>query len=249
MEIFINGDIYLKREPEITDYSIPEIEELRMQTDAKIGEIEAYLEQVKNGIRNQEVSEEAKKEIISKIDERFEKRIEELKQETEELIEKGKANYENGYKSFWLGFYDEKNEKIRMVEKTNNKNKLDDKTYNNVEEMSDDFISLREILTTAKFQGTEFMNAKNAGGIMIVTIHSQNGLMVPGPILTHEFGDRGIVYRAEDLKNGKYEIVITKEFYQNTFGIVPNTHYEFEETSAVYKNIAKQLIKSKTKEL
>ena len=73
MEIFINGDIYLKREPEITDYSIPEIEELRMQTDAKIGEIEAYLEQVKNGIRNQEVSEEAKKEIISKIDERFEK--------------------------------------------------------------------------------------------------------------------------------------------------------------------------------
>lgn len=112
--------------------------------------------------------------------------------------------------------------------------------------MEKDFISLKEVLSTAKFEGRQFSIGLKASENFCISIQPAN-TPIDGPILTHSYGDRGIIYIPKDIdingisKKEGYEFVDLGDFLSNTSRISPIIHNEFNNPSELYKKIFQQI--------
>ena len=177
-----------------------------------------------------------REEIISNCD-LPEEEIEKLNQDVEEMLEKGKPIFD-GYRSFWIIILGD--DAIKMVEQSSNGNQLV-RVYKNLEEMEKEFISLRDLLPSARFYGKEFFTTEEIGEVLppfaIEKMKSN-----PGPILTYVFGDRGITVNQ---KSNEFKMVDIREFISNSRAMDITQHDEYNKPSEVYQSISKQLYKKK----
>lgn len=241
MKLLMTGDIYIKRNPDYIECSFEETEEKIMIIDMQIKEQEARCEKMEN-IKSKSETEDwwkdsATKEILNSTY----GRIEELKQKKKNILEKGKPNY-NGYYNFWVLIINDNG--IKMVEQSNDKKSV--KAYKTMEDMKKDFISLRDVLSTAKFEGRQFSIGLKISETFCISIQPEN-TPIDGPILTYSYRDRGIIYIPKDIdindipKKEGYELFDIRDFLSNTSRISPIVHNEFNNSSEVYQQIFQQI--------
>ena len=249
MKIIMNGDIYIKREPYYVEYSFEELELQNMKIDLeteKIKEIrEAMIEYGKNELK---LSGNKLEEYILSLNESCDKKYKELEKKKLEINEKGKPIFD-GYNSFWTLSYNENN--IKMIEQEASKAT---KTYKTIEDMEKDFISLREVLSTAQFEGRQFGIGLRISETFCISIQPKN-TPIDGPILTHCYGDRGIVYIPYDMdidnipKKEGYELVDLRDFLSNVSRISKVIREDFNNPPEIYQKIFEQIYnKEKGKE-
>lgn len=241
MEVLINGDIYIKRNPDYVENTFEEIEANTMIIDMHIKQLEDRCKVMEN-IKSESSDEDWWKDSITKkiLNSTYE-RIEYFQQKKMDIIEKGNPNY-NGYYSFWVLILSD--DGIKMVDQSNDKKSV--KTYKTIENMKNDFISLKELLSTAKFEGRQFSMGLRISESFCVSINPYDN-PIYGPILTHSYGDRGIIYIPNDMdindipKKEGYEFVDLGDFLSNTSRISPIVHNEFNNPSELYQQIFKQI--------
>lgn len=242
MELLMNGDIYLKKEPDYVDYSFSEIEEMQMEKSMTLEVLEMTRKELEQKVtKSSDMSEENKEKFLIGVNEELDKQIEELNQKEKEMLEKGKPIYDE-YKNFWTLVCTD--EGLQMVEQTNNGPKKIRK-YSCKEEMEEDFISLRDLLANAQYFGREFIVPENLGGLLIVAI-ANGEQQSSGFIATYFVGNRAIIFNK---KTNKFELAIDSEILSTTMGQLPVDHDEYRDRAGLYQAIFKQLVESSKKKL
>ena len=241
MKILMNGDIYIKKTPDYEEFTFEELEIINMKLDLGIEKVEEMRETMINHGKNVLKLSGTELEVyLFSVNESCTKKIKDLEKKKIEMNEEGKPIFD-GYRSFWVLFYD--GNTIKMKDQSS---EASDKTYNTIEEMEKDFISLRDFLATAEFDGSEFTIGMKINDIMCISIHP-NKKKEYGPILTYTYEDRGIIYIPRDMDIGDvpkkegFEFVDLRDFLSNTSGISPLTHDEFKNPSELYQKIFKQI--------
>lgn len=243
MEILMNGDIYLKREPEYIEYSFEELEEMKMEKEMIINLIEENRREVeKRVLESEDLSEEYKEQFLIGLQGECDKEIEELNQK-EEKLEKGKPDY-NGYKNFWtLVCFDDG---LQMVEQTDN-DQRNVRRYPDKAAMEKEFVSLREFLKNAEYLGIEYFIPEDIGeGLLMLAIGCNGSQQSSGIIATYYDDDRAIVYNKS---NNKYELAFQEDIIPKTVGRRVLRDGEFEDKAELYQAIFKQLCNNKKNNL
>ena len=130
MNIIMNGDIYLRRNPEYIDYTFEEIEELQMDKELIAEKFDMIREDIRDGklkldkiiINGETISPE-------KFEEEAEEAVRKVSEIADKMIEQGKPIYDS-YKKFWVLIITD--DGIRMVEQS-------DKTQKKVIKYSNKF--------------------------------------------------------------------------------------------------------------
>jgi hypothetical protein len=241
MEILMNGDIYLRREPDYTEYSFSEIEEMKIEKEMIIEEIEMARKELESKILGiSSLSEEAKERIFLGASGELDKKIDQINKREEKLLEKGKANFDE-YKNFWTLVCNE--EGLQMIEQTSN-GQGKTRKYFNKKEMEEDFISLRDTLKESIYLGREFLVPEEVDGLLIFSFGANT--QSSGFIATYFIGDRAIIFNK---KNNRFELAVAEELLPKTMGQMPIVHDEYRDKGELYQAIFKQIVNDKDKSL
>ena len=220
MGIVINGDVYLKRNPDFQELTHEDMERLSI---SKI--------KILSTTPRTKAEAELNKTMLMGIN---------------NIFKNGKPIIEP-YKHFWTVSI--AGDGISMIEQTSDVTPTV-KKYNNSEEVEKEFVSLKNFLSEASFMGEELIMGKplgsatfGIGGNRIAKIE-ELGILPQGeaPIVLYTFKDRAIIFNQ---RAKAYEIIVTSDLVSKIFGTYPGKHDEFNKTDEVYQAIYKQTCKKK----
>ena len=236
MNIIMNGDIYLKRNPEYIDYTFEEIEELQMDKELIAEKFDMIREDIRDGklkldkiiINGETISSE-------KFEEEAEEAVRKVSEIADKMIEQGKPIYDS-YKKFWVLIITD--DGIRMVEQSDKTPKKVIK-YDSAIEMEEEFISLREFLEKSEYLGKEY---HVYGDDEALSMCSNDEEVAFDSVITYYAGDRAIIFNK---KSNKYELSVAGEFNDNIIDYNIHINEEFRDKTEIYQAIYKQLSKKK----
>ena len=236
MNIIMNGDIYLRRNPEYIDYTFEEIEELQMDKELIAEKFDMIREDIRDGklkldkiiINGETISPE-------KFEEEAEEAVRKVSEIADKMIEQGKPIYDS-YKKFWVLIITD--DGIRMVEQSDKTQKKVIK-YDSAIEMEEEFISLREFLEKSEYLGKEY---HVYGDFEALSMCSNDEEVTFDSVITYYAGDRAIIFNK---KSNKFELSVAGEFNDNIIDYNIHINEEYRDKAEIYQVIYKQLSKKK----
>lgn len=220
MNIIYNGEIYLKRGPEIID---PRNSIEYQELEDTISDIEFELSKENPDLSKAEYLEplQAYKDILDS--------------------KKSITNY-SGTNSFWE-LYTNDGKHIAM--KSNEQHPLI-KDYNSVEKMNKDFIKLTEFLKKSTYVGMEFVRTKP---IVTYDNKFDRSFMKINPLLEEEkhivlfaMQDLFLIRVIDDpFIKDRYELVNSKYTLDGNYKFIGKVYSEYKDKTKVYKEIYEEL--------
>ena len=236
MNIIMNGDIYLKRNPEYIDYTFEEIEELQMDKELIAQKFDMIREDIRDGkFKLDKIIINGEKISPEKFEEEAEEAVRKVSEIADKMIEQGKPIYDS-YKNFWVLIITD--DGIRMVEQSDKIQKKVIK-YDSAIEMEEEFISLREFLEKSEYLGKEY---HVYGDGEVLPKCSNDEKVTFDSVITYYVGDRAIIFNK---KSNKYELSVSGEFNDNIIDYNIHINEEFRDKAEIYQAIYKQLSKKK----